>query len=103
MANKFPWKKYPKKSEAIYEVYFITLLNRAGPIKIGIAINPEGRFRQIQANCPYRLRLLGTVPGTNGDERKLHTRFAKSRLHGEWFSYRIMPEVRTILRRGSLH
>lgn len=65
-------------------VYFICI-GRSGPIKIGWSRNPEKRFRQIQENHPHQLWIVGLLPGTLADEKKLHRRFANARVRGEWF------------------
>lgn len=64
------------------KTYFIQAVG-GGPIKIGVSINPESRLRGIQTGCPYRLRLLATLP-TN-KEAELHSIFNNLRLEGEWF------------------
>lgn len=67
-------------------VYFIqTGFYDDDPVKIGIADSVQARLVQLQTASPYRLRLLGVMPGGATEERALHQRFAHLRLHGEWF------------------
>lgn len=57
-------------------------------VKIGYTrMAPEKRLRQLEngAGLTGGLELLATVPGNPPHERKLHRRFAKQRLFGEWF------------------
>jgi hypothetical protein len=56
-----------------------------GPIKIGFSSDIRARISGLQTANPYPLRLLKTIPGNELLERKLHSRFAKHRLVGEWF------------------
>lgn len=70
-------KQSPPKS-----VYFI---EGGGLIKIGVAFMPEWRMEQLQAMSPVPLTLLAIAPGGYELETKLHLKFAKSRVHGEWF------------------
>lgn len=66
-------------------IYFAEAVG-VGNIKIGFTDGPvESRIADLQTGCPVPIRLLGTAPGTLGDEKDLHRRFAAQRVHGEWF------------------
>jgi hypothetical protein len=65
-------------------VYFVSAGD--GPIKIGVAANPEARLKELQTGHPYRLEILALVEGGTPLEREYHVRFAAHRLHGEWFA-----------------
>jgi hypothetical protein len=65
-------------------VYFISEVG-GGPIKIGYGIDPGYRLAQLQIGNHRRLEILGVVEDRDGLENRLHTRFWKSRLRGEWF------------------
>lgn len=65
-------------------VYFIQSGER-GPIKIGKANDAASRMRELQVGSPARLRLLATVPGGHAMETRLHRRFSRLRVSGEWF------------------
>lgn len=54
-------------------------------VKIGRSNNPPTRLASLQTGSHELLTILLVV---NGDhEAEFHTRFAESRLHGEWFDY----------------
>lgn len=65
-------------------VYFVQPVN-GGPVKIGVSKHPQSRLSSLMSWSPFRLRLLATAPGDEVSEGQLHHRFAKDRLHGEWF------------------
>lgn len=81
-----------------YDIYFITTLEEPGPVKIGLSINPEKRFKTIQNCSPVKLKLLGTIKGDDVLEYLLHKRFERFRLHGEWFAHDIVWIVEEIIR-----
>lgn len=59
-------------------------------VKIGTSRHPTRRLRALQAYSPNDLEVLLLVDPCffhGSDERELHQRFAKDRLHGEWFTY----------------
>lgn len=57
-------------------------------VKIGFTRkNPQGRLRELQTGCPYKMRLLGFVFGTVGREQELHDVLRDDRAEGEWFVY----------------
>jgi hypothetical protein len=64
-------------------VYFIKAVD--GHIKIGIAVDPERRLASLQTAHAKPLHLLGSCPGGHFLEVALHLRFARDRVHGEWF------------------
>ena len=67
-------------------IYFVQMGDKRGPIKIGFTTSPPHlRMSYLQTGCPLKLRLLGSLPGTDAAERKLHRRFEKWWIRGEWF------------------
>lgn len=74
--------KLPYSARA--EVYFIQASN--GLIKIGISGNATHRLANLRTMSPLPLTLLAIMPGDFSDEVAMHLRFAKHRLHGEWFT-----------------
>lgn len=57
-----------------------------GPVKIGFTNDIRKRLRGLQTGHDARLFLRRAFDGSEMDERKLHARFAGSRLQGEWFA-----------------
>lgn len=55
-----------------------------GPIKIGWALNPIVRLRELQCGSPVKLSIAGIITGDC--ERELHRDFSRARLLGEWFA-----------------
>lgn len=72
----------PRKHESSL-VYFIG--DGSGPIKIGIARDPESRLAGLQTAHHSRLSILATRKGGRATEARYHVRFAEHRLTGEWF------------------
>lgn len=78
----FPQKRPPK---ATY-VYFIQV-GDDGPVKIGVASDPDRRRTMLQIGCPWPLRILCEINCHDAAayEAQLHERFADHRIRGEWF------------------
>jgi excisionase family DNA binding protein len=76
-------------------VYFIG--GDIGPVKIGKAMSPEGRLRDLQCGYPYELKILATIEGSDGVEQGYHRQFAHCRLNGEWFER--TPEIEAEIKR----
>lgn len=64
-------------------VYFIQIKN--GPIKIGLTGNVKNRLKSLSCSLPYDLELLHVMPGDEKLEKKLHKKFCKYHIRGEWF------------------
>ncbi len=81
-------------------VYFIGMKNS---IKIGKTVNLHARLKKLQTGSPVRLRVLAYIEGGADLELEYHSRFAKDRVHGEWFrkSDAIMDEIKRILSSGN--
>lgn len=65
-------------------VYFIQS-GEEGPIKIGIARDPESRLAALQTGHHEELRLLAITHGGADQEGAYHMQFAEHRIRGEWF------------------
>lgn len=74
-------------------VYFMQGIE-GGPIKIGIAVDPDERLQQLQFQGPLRLVVRHAMPGGAALELELHLRFSRSRLWGEWFAP--VPDLRRL-------
>lgn len=65
-------------------VYFM-LCN--GKVKIGVATKVNGRLSAMQTGNPDEVKLLACTPGDEELEGKLHKRFKRLHVRGEWFKY----------------
>ena len=69
------------------KVYFISTLDES-TIKIGYTKNISSRLSALQTGSPVKLILKGWLYGSSVDEKNLHSKFKKFRLHGEWFDFK---------------
>jgi len=79
-------------------IYFL-MECELGRIKIGFsarAVNP--RVSGFQTGNSQPLRLLGCIPGTQADEHRLHQKYARQRVRGEWFNGEIMEPILELIR-----
>lgn len=91
--------RYPRKRKAPRWValpswvYFIG--GDIGAIKIGRAIRPKRRLMQLQMGSPIEISILAITEGGAELEAAYHSRFADTRLRGEWFarSPELMAEI----------
>lgn len=60
---------------------------KGGPVKIGRAVDPARRISEIQVSCPYRIHLWAISNYPVHEEPRLHGRFRKHRMWGEWFAW----------------
>jgi len=67
------------------QVYFIKPVGLDGPVKVGCSHIPAKRLISLMTWSPFKLEVIGSVPGTANDERFLHQCFAKWHSHAEWF------------------
>lgn len=68
-----------------------------GAVKIGKADDVESRINVIQKCCPYKLQLLYCFKDVQGKfEFSLHSKFKQHRLHGEWFSSEVLPDIQAL-------
>lgn len=54
--------------------------------KIGFSENPKKRIKSIQTGCPFVLNTLLLFEADKYTETRLHHKYAKYRISGEWFS-----------------
>jgi hypothetical protein len=71
-----------RKPRGDFKTYFIQG-QQGGNIKIGVALSPEDRLRDLQCGSPVPLVLLAFI--NSNKESELHQLFAEDRAHGEWF------------------
>lgn len=82
-----------RRLRGIDVVYFIG--PDEGPIKIGTSQDVQRRLYKLQTASPKPLRILAMVRGNAALEAKLHTRFKRCRIKGEWFDR--TPELEQFL------
>ena len=65
-------------------IYFIQCHNH---VKIGYSKDPIKRLKELQTGNPYKLNLIGTVPGSLADEKIYHSYFSSNIIskESEWF------------------
>lgn len=78
------------------QIYFLRPVGQDGPIKIGCSISPIRRLTAIQIWSPVKLEIAAVTSGGHEYERQLHARFARQRLHGEWFAP--CPDLTNLIR-----
>jgi hypothetical protein len=66
-------------------VYFVQSAEPGNPIKIGVAKVIARRFAGLQTAHAWPLVLRAWTPGGPNEEEAFHSRFASSRMRGEWF------------------
>lgn len=66
------------------KIYFIQA-GDAGPVKIGLAMNPEQRRTELQTASHERLHIRATVVGDLGTEQGFHRFYRREHVRGEWF------------------
>ena len=54
-------------------------------VKVGWAEDPEQRIKALQTANPRVLKILGTIPGTEDDEKALHAELQSDNVLQEWF------------------
>ena len=80
-------------------IYFIQS-GDDGPIKIGQAQDVFRRLSGLQVASPETLKVIGVIEGVSPKhEKRLHRRFAKYRIRGEWFQPN--AEIRNFIRHNS--
>lgn len=70
-------------------VYFITIGDPYPThVKVGFTKgDPRDRQKSLQTGCPFPMKLLGYVFGTQIMERELHDVLRDERCQGEWFVF----------------
>lgn len=83
------WRRYgggPYCSSLGFHLYGIQCAE--GPIKLGRAINPEKRRKQIQTGFAEPIRIIATAPEYVVSEAEAHRRWRSIRIRSEWFEPR---------------
>jgi hypothetical protein len=76
---------------------YIIASNPAGPVKLGLSINPEKRVRQLQTGCSETLILYHAEEVEPGRvkiaEKALHRLLSYKRVRGEWFDLSVEDAI----------
>lgn len=84
-----PYYQGRLKKQEKTNIYFVQAVD-GGLVKIGSAVNVNNRLKEHQCGSPLILQIIKVIPDVAIKfEKQLHKRFAKYRMHGEWF----LPEV----------
>lgn len=54
-------------------------------VKIGFSKKPDDRFHSLKVSLPFKIKYVRQISGNIRDEKKLHLRFKKWHVKGEWF------------------
>lgn len=92
-------------------VYFIRCCivgtgQEVGPIKIGVSNNPKKRMNDLQTSNPFRLEIVESVEFQNERqafalEKKIHHKFRKKRLRGEWFCSSVLDDALAMCKKAA--
>lgn len=88
-----PLPALPKSPDGWCYLYVIMADNAA---KIGRAVDPHQRLRELQTGHPAPLTLVAAAPAHAALERAAHLRFAHLKMAGEWF--RIEADLAVFIR-----
>lgn len=83
------WWRELTTEKALF-VYFIQH-GEGGPVKIGKAYDPKSRLRELQCGNPRTLVIRAVVLSGDSTEERLHGRWWKYRIRGEWFGNWVRP------------
>lgn len=79
---------------------FVYIIKCHDLVKVGIAASVESRLSSLQTGNPYDLEVINSFASREPalDERRLHSRFAKYHVRGEWFRIpgRLLDRLRTL-------
>ncbi|PWK84486.1 T5orf172 domain-containing protein [Lentzea atacamensis] len=77
---------------------FVYVIGQVGTkrVKIGYTQDLARRLKALQTSNPYKLEVLWQTAGDMRLEEKLHRRFAKRRIQGEWFDFGRFDPVKAI-------
>jgi hypothetical protein len=84
-------------------VYFIRLVENPLLFKVGFTTNLRGRLRCLQTACPFDLEIFHALPGSIGDEQRIHRLLSQESRRGEWFEGELVHNIaRAALEKDSL-
>jgi hypothetical protein len=80
---------------------YVIAATAAGPVKLGLSMNPEKRVRQLQTGSALPLSIFHTEEVEDGRvkiaERALHQLLGHKRMKGEWFDMSVEQAVAEVI------
>lgn len=92
-----PWSRRAAQNPSATDAVYVIGQPRASVVKIGVTSNLRSRLRGIQTGSPVPLSVLWWHPAGYELETKLHERFRRLRLEGEWFDFGSRDPVQSVL------
>lgn len=86
----------PSEERGLAVYLYCIEAGEGGPVKIGTAVSPKQRMRQLQTGNHLRLALVGAIDaGDDADrvERLIHSQLVDYRLTGEWYRREALDEL----------
>lgn len=83
----------------MHYVYFMQ--GQRDNVKIGVSKNPESRLKELQTGHSCKLKILESFPFASrleayDVEKRLHHRYRRHRLNGEWFKFGMYQEYKAM-------
>lgn len=91
----------PKRSRVLKVGGYVYFLRLGETVKIGYSTDPLSRLTGLRTAMSGPVTGMVFVQGTQQEERRLHSRFRKSRLDGEWF--RLTSELQQLIARAAAY
>jgi len=86
--------RFPEPPKGKTWIYFMRS-GEDGPIKIGQSIDPTERAVYLQTGSAEKLWIETAMLGAPEIEGRLHARFVKHRIRGEWF--KPVPDIQALI------
>ena len=80
--------------DSLYAISGVT----TGLVKIGRSLSPIARLQDMRTSSPDQLVMVAWARGMGELETDIHKRHAKERIHGEWFSARLLEKIHAAIR-----
>jgi hypothetical protein len=95
-----PTKKTPRPKDS--KINFVYCIAGGDWMKIGFSCDPYKRLNTLQTGFPIRLDLRASrefpgIPQAKAFEKRMHKKFARHKLRGEWFDIVALDAVKKIL------
>ena len=75
---------------------FVYFISDGSAVKIGTAVNPEARLRNLQGSNSRKLTLLAVAKGGTELEKQFHDSFSHLQIRGEWFKGEVMAQLTSV-------